>query len=94
MSGQCSPILTALATMRKKTRLAAVPLTVILIVIGGTYLPKEQSEIKTETCQVELPQAIIETFARFLVPEIRKYYNSEQGQRELAEWQAAQGKTE
>ncbi len=38
-------------------------------------------------CEIELPQAIIETFARFLVPEIRKYYNSEQGQREFAEWQ-------
>ncbi|MCI9544952.1 MAG: hypothetical protein HFE93_12395 [Acutalibacter muris] len=39
-------------------------------------------------CEIELPQAIIETFARFLVPEIRKYYDSEQGQREFAEWQA------
>ena len=37
--------------------------------------------------EIELPQAIIETFARFLVPEIRKYYDSEQGQREFAEWQ-------
>ena len=44
-------------------------------------------------CEIELPQAIIETFARFLVPEIRKYYDSEQGQREFAEWQDAQGKT-
>ena len=38
--------------------------------------------------EIELPQAIIEAFARFLVPEIRKYYDSEQGQREFAEWQA------
>ena len=37
---------------------------------GRTYLAKEQSEIKTKTCQMELLQAIIETFARFLVPEI------------------------
>ena len=44
--------------------------------------------------KIELPQAIIETFARFLVPEIRKYYDSEQGQREFAEWQEAQGKIE
>ena len=28
---------------------------------------------------VELPQSIIDSFARFLVPEIRKYYESEQG---------------
>ena len=37
--------------------------------------------------EIELPQAIIETFARFLVPEIRKYYDSEQGVREFTEWQ-------
>ncbi|NBI82360.1 hypothetical protein D3Z48_09740 [Clostridiaceae bacterium] len=56
-------------------------------------LTKEQPEIRTETYQIELPQAIIETFARFLVPEIRKYYDSEQGQREFTEWQDAQSKT-
>ena len=50
-------------------------------------LPKEQLD-KTD-CEIELPQAIVETFARFLVPEIRKYYDSEQGQREFAEWQEA-----
>ena len=55
-------------------------------------LPKEQSN-KTDR-EIELPQAIIETFARFLVPEIRKYYDNEQGQREFAEWQETQGKIE
>ena len=55
-------------------------------------LPKEQSN-KTDR-EIELPPAIIETFARFLVPEIRKYYDSEQGQREFAEWQETQGKIE
>jgi len=55
-------------------------------------LPKEQPN-KTGR-EIELPPAIIETFARFLVPEIRKYYDNEQGQREFAEWQEAQGKTE
>ena len=49
------------------------------------YLPKEQPN-KTAN-EIELPQTIIGTFARFLVPEIRKYYDSEQGQREFAEWQ-------
>ncbi len=52
-------------------------------------LPKNQSD--KATCEIEIPQAIIETFARFLVPEIRKYYDSEQGQREFAEWQETQG---
>lgn len=36
--------------------------------------------------EIELPQSIIESFARFLVPEIRKYYNSEQGQQEFEKW--------
>ena len=40
--------------------------------------------------EIELPQSIIDSFARFLVPEIRKYYDSEQGQREFAEWEALQ----
>lgn len=40
--------------------------------------------------EVDLPQSIIESFARFLVPEIRKFYESAQGQREFAEWQEAQ----
>ena len=55
-------------------------------------LPKEQPN-KTGR-EIELPPAIIETFARFLVPEIRKYYDNEQGQREFAEWQETQGKIE
>ena len=55
-------------------------------------LPKKQPD--KAVCEIELPQAIIETFARFLVPEIRKYYDSEQGQQEFAEWQEAQEKTE
>lgn len=56
------------------------------------YLPKEQPN-KTAN-EIKLPQTIIGTFARFLVPEIRKYYDSEQGQREFAEWQETQGKIE
>jgi len=40
--------------------------------------------------EIELPQSIIDSFARFPVPEIRKYYESEQGQCELEEWRAKQ----
>ena len=36
--------------------------------------------------EIELPQSIIDSFARFLVPEIQKFYASEQGQKELEEW--------
>ena len=45
---------------------------------------------KNQQCDIQLPQEIIESFARFLVPEIRKYYNSEEGQRSLTEWQRKQ----
>lgn len=39
---------------------------------------------------MELPQSIIESLARFLVSVVRKYYESEQGQREFGEWQERQ----
>lgn len=44
---------------------------------------------KTEN-EIELPQEIIDSFARFLVPEIRKFYESEQGQKEFEKWQTKQ----
>lgn len=40
--------------------------------------------------EIDLPQSIIESFARFLVPEIRKFYESEQGQKEFSKWQKRQ----
>ena len=39
-----------------------------------------------EQYDIELPQSIVDYFARFLVPEIRKLYASEEGQKELEEW--------
>ena len=39
-----------------------------------------------EQYDIELPQSIVDSFARFLVPEIRKLYASEEGQKELEEW--------
>lgn len=50
-------------------------------------MAKENNEQRDE---IELPQEIIESFARFLVPEIRKYYESEQGQREFRDWEEQQ----
>ena len=35
-------------------------------------------EEKKDKFDVELPQSIIESFARFLVPEIRRYYAEQQ----------------
>ena len=57
-------------------------------------MPLTKNHPDRTDCEIELPQAIIETFARFLVPEIRKYYDSEQGKREFAEWQEAASKIE
>ncbi len=39
------------------------------------------------TESIDLPQDIIETFARFLVPELQKYYQSEEGKLALANWE-------
>ena len=51
-------------------------------------MPREGTEYQQH--EIYLPQSIIESFARFLVPEIRKFYESEQGQKEFAEWQKQQ----
>ena len=51
-------------------------------------------KVRKEPQNIELPQAIIDSFARFLVPEIRKYYESEQGQREFEVWQKEQEREE
>ena len=39
---------------------------------------------------IQLPQSLMDEFARFLVPEIRNFYESEEGKREFAEWQDRQ----
>ena len=44
--------------------------------------------------EIELPQSIIDSFARFLAPEIRKLYASEEGQKELEEWKKVSVKYE
>ena len=36
------------------------------------------SEEKQDKYDIELPQSIIESFARFLVPEMKKYYAEQQ----------------
>ena len=39
-----------------------------------------------------IPQYTIESIARRLLPDIMAYYQSEEGQREFAEWKAEQEK--
>ncbi len=52
-------------------------------------------EKRQDPYEIELPQSIIDSFARFLVPEIQKFYASKQGQKELAEGgQKFSGKSE
>lgn len=38
----------------------------------------------------EIPDYEIEALARSLLPEIRKYFESEQGKKEFAEWKGKQ----
>lgn len=52
----------------------------------------EQITERQRLHNIELPQSVIESFARFLVPELRKFYDSKQGQAFFAEWQREQSK--
>lgn len=38
----------------------------------------------------DIPQYAVERFARCVLPDIRAFYESEEGQREFAQWQAEQ----
>ena len=43
---------------------------------------------------MEIPgyvQAVLEALVRILLPKIQAFFKSEEGQRELAEWNAQQG---
>jgi len=53
--------------------------------LSGQYTMASQEKC-LNPYEIELPQSIIDSFARFLVPEIQKFYASEQGQKELEEW--------
>jgi len=55
-------------------------------------MAEHEREPTSKQPEIELPQELIESFAHFLVPEIRKYYESEQGQREFKEWQERQAR--
>lgn len=40
--------------------------------------------------RTEIPQQEIESLARLLLPKIRQFFDSEEGQREFAEWKQRQ----
>lgn len=48
---------------------------------------KDKTHNALEEHNIELPQSIVESFARFLVPVIRKYYEGEEGKKALEEWE-------
>ena len=52
----------------------------------GQYTMASQ-EKRQNLYEIELPQSIIDSFARFLVPEIQKFYASDHGQKELEAWE-------
>lgn len=48
------------------------------------------SDSEKSKYDIELPQSIIDSFARHLVREIRAYYDSEEGQAAFEEWLSQQ----
>lgn len=56
------------------------------VLLLGQYTMANQ-EKRQNPYEIELPQSIIDSFARFLAPEIQKFYASEQGQKELEAWE-------
>lgn len=50
------------------------------------YQAKIEKKPHANKFEVELPQSIIDSFARHLAAEIRKYYDTEEGQSVFTEW--------
>ena len=45
------------------------------------------SNKKSKSTQTNIPDHVIESLARTILPSIKAYYESEQGHKEFAEWQ-------
>jgi hypothetical protein len=50
----------------------------------------KESNAMTKTEVNAIPANVIEALARCLLPTIRSYFESEEGQREFAEWESQQ----
>jgi hypothetical protein len=57
------------------------------------YLPSLKDKTPTEK-ETEIPDVEIKALARCFLPFIRAFFDSEDGQREFAEWQKEQAKIE
>ena len=44
------------------------------------------TEKKTDNYKIDIPQCEIEAFARIILPEIQKFFQSDEGKREFEEW--------
>ena len=53
-------------------------------------MSEKNKQAQSSEYDIELPQSIIDSFARFLVPELRKFYESDEGQKEFEEWKSQQ----
>lgn len=54
-------------------------------------MAQRQNKQKTSS-DLEIPDYAIEQIARCMLPMLRQYYESEEGQRELAEWKERQNR--
>ena len=61
--------------------------------MSSNPIQEKPDQLTKSKYDIELPQSIVESYARFLVPEIRKFYESEKGKQVLAELQAVDGTT-
>ena len=57
-------------------------------------MSKKKNVQVRESSGMEIPDYAIERIARCMLPMIQKYYESEDGQRELAEWNLKQDEEE
>ena len=51
-------------------------------------------DIQKKPYDVELPQSVVDEYARFLVPEIRAFYSTPEGQKAFKGWQKEHEKGE
>ena len=54
----------------------------------------EKSNIQTGVDAAEIPEYVFESLARSLLPVIQKYYESEDGKKVFAEWNAKKENTD
>ena len=54
-------------------------------------MAQRQNKQKTSS-DLEIPDYAIERIARCMLPMLQQYYESEEGQRELAEWKERQNR--